>query len=170
VSPAVPSGSLAPAVRTFSCDPVTIGNSVKGHWTITRVNWRFTADKFDTIELEMSRTRSTGGLPTMTMASTDLNSVASEFGLTPPPDSDHAVVVTLDKHFSSIKVSTHATDLSSLGGPMTAVPNFQVQMGTDNLWHVVLGVVGQGCQRIGVPEWVSDPNATSGNIEIDVQH
>ena len=53
---------------------------------------------------------------------------------------------------------------------MKAVPTFQIQFGTDGLWHAVLGVVGQGCERVGVPEWVKDPNATSGNIQIDVEH
>ena len=166
-----PSGPPPPAVRAFSCDPMTIGNSVKGHWTITRANWRYTDDKYDTIELVMSRTRSTGGLPTMTLQSMDANEVASDFGLTPPPGVDHTVVLTLGKQFSSIRVSPHQTKLSSLGNqPMKAVPTFQIQPGTDDMWHVVLGVVGEGCQRVGVPEWVTNPNVTDANIEIDVQH
>jgi hypothetical protein len=170
-TPAIPSGPPVPAVRTFSCDPMAIGNTVKGHWTITRANWRYTDDKYDTIELEMSRTKSTGGLPTMTLESMDTSEVASRFGLTPPTGVDHALVLTLGKQFSSIRVSPHATDLQSLGNqPMKAVPTFQIQFGTDGLWHVVLGVVGQGCQRVGVPEWVADATATSGNIQIDVQH
>jgi hypothetical protein len=53
---------------------------------------------------------------------------------------------------------------------MQAVPTFQIQPGTDNQWHVVLGVVGTGCQRVGVPEWVTDPTVTNANIQIDVQH
>jgi hypothetical protein len=170
-SPSTPTGTPPPAVRAFTCDPVTIANSKKGHWTITRANWRFTADKYDTIELEMGRTRSTGGLPTMTLESMPVSEVSSRFGLTPPQDVDHAVVLTLGKQFSSIRVSPHPTDLDSLGGePMSAVPIFQIQPGTDDLWHVVLGVVGEGCQRVGVAEWVRDPDATSGNIVIDVQH
>jgi hypothetical protein len=150
---------------------MTIGNSIKGHWTITRANWRYTDDKWDTIELVMSRTRAGGGLPTMTLQSMDTNDVATQFGLTPPTGVDHVVVLTLGKQFSSIRVSPHSTNLQSLNNqPMKAVPTFQIQPGTDGLWHAVLGVVGQGCQRVGVPEWVTNPNATSGNIQIDVQH
>ena len=167
----LPGSTPPPAVRAFSCDPVTIGNSVKGHWTITRANWRFTDDKYDTIELVMGRTRSTGGLPTMTLESMESNEVASRFGLTPPSGVDHALVLTLGKQFSSIRVSPHAKRISTASGSaMKAVPTFQVQPGTDDLWHVVLGVVGEGCARVGVPEWVKDPTATDGNIQIDVQH
>jgi hypothetical protein len=166
-----PGSTPPPAVRAFSCDPVTIGNSVKGHWTITRANWRFTDDKYDTIELVMGRTRSTGGLPTMTLESMESNEVATRFGLTPPSGVDHALVLTLGKQFSSVRISPHQTSLPSVGlTAMKAVPTFQVQPGTDDLWHVVLGVVGEGCARVGVPEWVKDPTATDGNIQIDVQH
>src|SRR5262245_35382901 len=80
-SPSRPAGTPRPAVGAFTCDPVTIANSEKGHWTITRANWRFTEDKFDTIELVMGRTRSTGGLPTMTLESMPASDVSSRFGL-----------------------------------------------------------------------------------------
>ncbi len=167
--PSGPVGTPPPAAKNFTCTPVTIANSVKGHWVINQAHWSYTS-KYDTITLDMTLSKG-GGFPSMTMESMDLNDVSSQLGLTPPTGTDHAVVVTLGKPFSSIRVSPHDTKLDSLNGEaMTAVPTFQIQFGTDDLWHVVLGVNGSGCQRIGVAEWAADPNATSAHIVIDVQH
>jgi hypothetical protein len=167
-TPSEPSGT-PPTATDFTCDTATVANSIKGHWNITLTHWAHSS-RYDTIKLDMTRNKTGGGFPSMTIQSMSLDDVSHNFGITAPPNADRAVVVTLDRHFSSIAVTTHRTVLDTLGGdPMPVVPNFAVQPGTDGLWHVVLGVVGNGCHRLSVPEWGTNASATDAHIVIDVE-
>ena len=91
-----------------------------------------------------------------------MDEVSSRYGLNAPQNAERAVVVTFEHRVIGFKLSPVTTG-------MKVVPNLSMDQGSDDLWHVVLGVVGNGCHRIGVAVWDNDPSATNALLNIDVK-
>ena len=112
--------------------------------------------------LDLVNQGATNRVATISVESLSLGQVSAQFGLTAPQNADRAVVVTFEHRVNGFPQSPVTTG-------MNVVPNVSMGQGSDGLWHVVLGVVGNGCQRIGVPVWDSDPTATNASLQIDVK-
>lgn len=163
-SPAVtePPGSF-PATIGFSCDPGTIADASLTRWKVARISSKsYSISGFDRVILDLSSQGTTNREATISVESLTLAQVSSRYGLNAPQNADHAVVVTFEHRVIGFKQSPVTTG-------MKVVPNLSMGLGSDGLWHVVLGVVGNGCHRIGVPVWDSDPTATSAQLNIDVK-
>jgi len=157
-----PPGTL-PATIDFTCDTGTISDPTLGHWKVTSVTWqRFAAGGYDRVVLGITRDGESVRSGTIRVETLTLNQVSALYGMNAPQNADRAVVVTFERRVNGYVQSPVNTS-------MNVVPNLSMGQGSDGLWHVVLGVVGQGCHRIGVPLWDSNPTATDAQLQIDVK-
>lgn len=150
-----------PAQADFSCDPTNLGDPTKGRWYVGHIDWR-SEGSWDEVLLDMTREGDAGRAGAMTVESMTLDEVSGRIGMNPPPDADRAVVLTMDRRFSSFQLTTNDTG-------MAVVTNVAIGKGSDELWHVVLGVTGDGCHRAGVAAWDDDPTAQDVQLIIDVR-
>jgi hypothetical protein len=157
-----PPGSF-PATINFTCDQATIGDPTQGHWKVHRVNWQtVTSGGYDRVIMDITRDGESNRSGTISVETVTLDEVSARFGMNAPQNAERAVVVTFERRVNGFQMSPRTTGLK-------VIPGVSMDQGSDGLWHVVLGVVGQGCHRIGVPTWDSDPAATSAQLLIDVK-
>ncbi len=157
-----PPGDLT-ATIDFTCDKGTIGDASLTRWKADHITWKsFSTSGFDRVILDMVNQGATNRTATISVESMTLSQVSSQLGMTAPQNADRAVVVTFEHRVNGFPQSPVTTGMS-------VVPNVSMGQGSDGLWHVVLGVVGNGCHRIGVPTWDSDPTATNASLQIDVK-
>lgn len=155
-------GSIS-ATIDFTCDQGTIGDASLTRWKVDHITWKsFSTSGYDRVILDMVNQGATNRTATISVESLSPSQVSSRYGLNAPQNADRAVVVTFEHRVNGFQQSPVTTG-------MKVVPNLSMGLGSDGLWHVVLGVVGQGCQRIGVPIWDSDPTATNAQLNIDVK-
>ena len=152
-----------PATIGFTCDKGTIGDSSLTRWKADRISSKsFSVSGFDRVTLDLVNQGATNREATISVESLTLDEVATLYSMVPPKNADRAIVVTFEHRVNGFQQSLQSTG-------MNVVPNVSMGQGSDGLWHVVLGVVGNGCHRIGVPIWDSDPTASNALLNIDVK-
>lgn len=156
-----PPGSFPATLKGFTCDLATIGDPTQGRWKVTHVNW-MRGSTYDTVILDLNRLGDATRSSTISIETVTLDEVSARFGMNAPQNAEVAVVVTFARPFTGFGLAPATTH-------MKVAPNLAMDQGTDGLWHVVIGAVGQGCHRIGVPTWNSDPTATLVQLMIDVK-
>ncbi|MEA2623062.1 MAG: Double zinc ribbon [Chloroflexota bacterium] len=150
-----------PPSMGFTCAPATIADPTSGRWHVVHATWS-SSGGVDRVLLDMIRDGDASRPGTLSIESVPLNEVSNRTDMSPPPNADRAVVLTMDRRFTGIPVS-------STGTGMTAIRNYAIGQGGDGNWHVVMGVAGKGCHRVGVPAWESDPAPSDIQVQIEVK-
>lgn len=150
-----------PASVEFTCDPADLGDPTQSRWHVSHVNW-LASRSWDEVIIDLSRDGGGSRAGAMTIESMTLDEVSGRIGMNPPPDADRAVVLTMDRRFV-------APQRSPIDTGMAIIKNITIGKGSDDLWHFVLGVSGDGCHRAGVAAWDQDPTAQEVQLIIDVR-
>jgi hypothetical protein len=152
-----------PASVDFTCDPADLGDPTQSRWRVTHVDW-LASRSWDEVILDMTRDGGGSRAGAMTIESMTLDEVSGRVGMNPPPASDRAVVLTMDRRFAAANFQRSTIDTG-----MAIIRNITIGKGSDDLWHFVLGVSGDGCHRAGVAAWEQDPTAQEVQLIIDVR-
>lgn len=155
-----PPGSF-PATIDFTCDQATIGDPTQGHWKVHSVTSQ-TSSGYDRVIVSLTRDGESIRSGTISVETVTLDEVSARYGMPAPHNVDRALVVTFERRVNGFPAPPQATG-------MLVIRNFEMNLGSDGLWHLVLGQVGDGCHRIGVPNWDNNPTATSAELLIDVK-
>lgn len=157
-----PPGTFPP-VTDFTCDQATIQDPTLSRWKVLHVNFSSsTTGGYDSVIMDLTRESVSSRSASISIQTVTLDEVSGTFGMNAPQNAERAVVVTFEHRLNGFTVPPSATG-------MKVIHNLNMDQGSDQLWHVVLGVVGNGCHRIGVDAWENDPTATAAVLTIDVK-
>jgi hypothetical protein len=158
-----PTKTPVSTITAWTCKSGSIGDPLKGRWRIERASWNSgaTSDR-----LTLALTRMSGGAKPATSVKLEFISpgkAASLYGITRPVG-DRALVITFDGPIT--------VGIPKVGIPgLRAIESVDVRRDTSGVAHAVIGVSGDGCARLNVPDWRSGADKVpTADVLIDVRH
>jgi len=165
-SPTPAAASTAPPPESFVCDSdSTIPDPLSSGWNLRRLDWKGMGS-YDRLTVTLDRYEGLGGNGTQAIVHVmPVADVSSTLNVSSPQAGTTAVALGL---FQDVRLTWSRDQALRL----KALKWITMQKDDNGYPWVVLGVVGDACYSLQVPDWTADDPqpATTVLVTVDVQH